>query len=142
MPPLNKNQCLYGTPSTLQGCNSNFLFIDISLFVGIFLILAFSTMTQCVTGCPIICVFFLDINPGRAACMYWLAKRLFSSNRQKCQQFSTICAGNWETSRVTGRRQHFFCVPALHVLLDWMTQHTFWLESVFYIVHCIHFQSF
>ena len=43
--------------------------------------------------------------------MHWLANRLFSTNRQKCQQFSTICPGNWETSRVRGRRQNF---------LDWI----------------------
>jgi hypothetical protein len=91
-----------------------------------------------VTGCPIICVFFLDINPGRAASMHWLAKRLLSTNRQKCQQFPTICPGKW----VPGRRQHLFCVPALHVLLDWRTQHTFWIESIFTLFIAYSFQAY
>ena len=74
--------------------------------------------------------------------MHWLAKSLFSTNRQKCQQFSTICPGNWETSRVPGRRTNYFCVPALHVLLGWKTQHTFWLESIFIMFIAYTFQAF
>ena len=61
--------------------------------------------------------------------MHWLAKRLFSTNRQTYQQFSTICLGNWETSRVPGRRQ--------------LKDSTYFLACInFHIVHCIHFPSF
>ena len=31
--------------------------------------------------------FFLNINPGRTASMHWLAKRLFSTNRQNVNNF-------------------------------------------------------